>query len=90
MTQTPAASPNPFAAMILGAFGFVARLIVGVALVLVAGLVALLTFFAGLMLTAAALTLRSRRRRERPVPAVAEGEPVTLEAHRTARGWTVE
>jgi hypothetical protein len=60
-------------------------------LVIVAGMVAIMTAVAGLMLAAAALAMRfsqSRKMKAETVPS--KGEAVTLDARPTPRGWTVE
>ena len=74
------------------ALRLVATLGLGALIVLVAGMIALMTAFAGLMLAATALVMRYLAPRQpQPVPAKAsKGEPVTLNARRTPRGWTVE
>ena len=69
----------------------VARLFLAVMIVLAAGLVAVAAAIAGLFLAAAALLMRYTGGRARPKPARAGSpEAMTLEARRTARGWTVE
>ena len=46
---------------------------------------------AGLMLAGAALVMRFAGRRPMPAPrSPSEDEPMTLNARRTPRGWTVE
>jgi hypothetical protein len=71
--------------------GFVAQLLVGAVLIFVASLIAMITALAGLVLAAAALTLRyAAVRRPVAVPARVSDAPVTLQARRTPRGWTVE
>ncbi len=69
--------------------GFVAQVLIGAALIFIASFVAMLTAFAGLMLATAALMLRYAADR-RPVPIRVKDAPVTLQARRTPRGWTVE
>jgi hypothetical protein len=73
-----------------GFTGFLARIGIGLVLILVAGFVALFTAFLGLMLALAALVFRSSARRSAPVTTPDTGETLTLEARRTPRGWTVE
>ena len=56
-----------------------------------AGLFAVMTAIAGLILAGAALVMRFSGRRPTPAPrAPSEDEPLTLDARRTPRGWTVE
>jgi hypothetical protein len=63
----------------------------GLFLVCVAGLVAVITAFAGLMLAAAAVLVRFMAPpRGGAIPAEARDGAVTLNARRTPRGWTVE
>lgn len=71
--------------------GFATQVLVGAVLVFFASLIAMMTALAGLMLAAAALLLRyvSQRTPAR-IPARVEEAPVTLNARRTPRGWTVE
>ena len=69
------------------------QVMIGMMLVLTAGIVAVMTAIAGLMLGAAALVMRFAAGRQGPRRTAREqgpGEPVTLEARRTPRGWTVE
>jgi hypothetical protein len=85
----------------LRALGFTASLRAGVAVLVsvligamvlfVASLVAMMTAFAGLMLAGAALLLRFVNvRQPAPIPVRIKDAPVTLQARRTPRGWTVE
>jgi preprotein translocase subunit SecG len=91
MTQNPPSSSSGLTQVLRGMTGFVARVFVGVMLVMVAGFVALLTAFVGIALAAAALGLRfTGKRRQRAPSPQAETVPLTLEARRTPRGWTVE
>ncbi|WP_291043695.1 hypothetical protein [Hyphomonas sp.] len=69
--------------------GFVAQLLIGALLIFVASAVAMMTAFAGLMIAGAALLLRYAAVRQ-PVPVRVKDAPVTLQARRTPRGWTVE
>lgn len=68
------------------------KVFLAVMIVLAAGLLAVATAIAGLFLATAAIVIRlTGARRKRPAAAASQsGEAVTLEAHRTARGWTVE
>lgn len=67
------------------------QFLAGLFLVCVAGLVAIITAFAGLMLAAAALLVRFMAPpRGAAIPAEAREGTVTLNARRTPRGWTVE
>lgn len=91
--ETPLAPPpSGFTSAVRATAGFLAQVMIGVMLVAAAGLVAVMTAFAGLMLGAAALVMRFASMRA-PAAAVtgpvSEG-PVTLNARRTPRGWTVE
>ena len=64
---------------------------IGMMLVLTAGIVAVMTAIAGVLLGAAALVMRfAGARRTRRQAEDAGEETVTLEARRTPRGWTVE
>jgi hypothetical protein len=92
MVQTPQSQAAPgLLASLRDGLGLVAKLLIGALLIFVASLVAMMTAFAGLMLAAAALVLRYVAvRRHAPVPAQMAGQPVTLQARRTPRGWTVE
>ncbi|MFN4225830.1 MAG: hypothetical protein ACK4HR_05890 [Hyphomonas sp.] len=71
--------------------GFATQVLVGAVLVFFASLIAMMTAVAGLMLAAAALLLRfvALRRPGRLGPRL-QDVPVTLNARRTPRGWTVE
>ena len=71
------------------------RLLVGGLFILGAGIVALATAFIGVLLAFAALILRFTRggntaRHRAPQHNKTNGDGFTLEARRTARGWTVE
>lgn len=70
-------------------FGFTASVLIGALLICVASFVAMMTALAGLMIAAAALMLRYVAR-PAPVPVRIKDAPVTLQARRTPRGWTVE
>lgn len=89
-TLPPPRMPGLLASFRAG-LGFVAQLLVGAVLIFVASLIAMLTALAGVVLAAAALTLRyAAVRRPVPVPVRVKDAPVTLQARRTPRGWTVE
>tara|TARA_R110002124_G_scaffold161393_3_gene328665 strand:- start:931 stop:1209 length:279 start_codon:yes stop_codon:yes gene_type:complete len=67
------------------------QVMIGMLLVAAAGLFAVMTAIAGLILAGAALVMRFSGRRPTPAPrAPSEDEPLTLDARRTPRGWTVE
>lgn len=72
----------------------VGKVFLAVMIVLAAGLLAVATAVAGLFLATAAIVIRltgARRHRAAKATAGADsGDTVTLEAHRTAHGWTVE
>ena len=92
MTRT---APHPhgfdFAGTLRGGIALIVQVVIGMMLVMTAGIVAVMTAMAGLLLGAAALVMRfAGGRRMRPVHDVGAGETVTLEARRTPRGWTVE
>ena len=90
MEQTlPPSRTFSLLASLRAGFGFFVQVMIGAVLIFVASLVAMMTAFAGLMLAAAALVLRYAAVR-RPVPARVNDAPVTLQARRTPRGWTVE
>ena len=92
MTQT---APHPagfdFAAALRAGLALFLQVMIGMMLVLTAGIVAVMTAIAGVLIGTAALVMRfagGRRGRRRAEEA---GEAtMTLEAHRTPRGWTVE
>ncbi|WP_027836896.1 hypothetical protein [Hyphomonas sp.] len=92
MTQTASSSgrfqiPDALA----GAISLTAQLCIGLLLVLFAGMLAVMTAFAGVLLGAAALVMRfAGRRRAHARSASGPDAPLTLEARRTPRGWTVE
>lgn len=83
--------PGVFASLRAG-LGFATQVLVGAVLVFFASLIAMMTALAGLMLAAAALLLRyvAQRRPAAVRPAHVEDAPITLNARRTPRGWTVE
>jgi hypothetical protein len=84
----PSRSPGLLASLRAG-LGFVAQLLIGALLIFVASAVAMMTAFAGLMIAGAALLLRYAAVRQ-PIPVRVKDAPVTLQARRTPRGWTVE
>ena len=72
-------------------FALMVQVMIGMVLVLTAGIVAVMTAIAGVLLGSAALVMRfADGRRARPVREPSGKEPITLEARRTPRGWTVE
>ncbi len=92
MTQT---APHPagfdFSAALRAGLALILQVMIGMMLVLTAGIVAVMTAIAGVMLGAAALVMRfAGGRRTRRQADDTGKEPVTLEARRTPRGWTVE
>ena len=67
------------------------QVVIGMMLVLTAGIVAVMTAIAGVLLGAAALVMRfAGARHVHRSQDEDRGEPITLEARRTPRGWTVE
>jgi len=93
MTRT-ASHPNGFnfSGALRGSLALLIQVAIGMMLVVAAGIVALMTAIAGLMLGAAALVMRfaAGGRRTRRDHEAAGSESMTLEARRTPRGWTVE
>ncbi len=93
-TQTRPAGAEFFAA--LPAFfqrtmGVLARLTIGMLIVLIAGLIALMTALIGLMVAGVALVMRfASPRIMGRTHTTPPAETITLEARRTPRGWTVE
>ncbi len=92
MTQT---ASGPFRFDFSGALrrglALLASLVIGMMLVLTAGVVAVMTAIAGLLLAAAALVMRFVGQRPAPMGSAPDAaETITLEARRTPRGWTVE
>lgn len=89
--RTARALPGLFASLRAG-LGFATQVLVGAVIVFFASLIAMITALAGLMLAAAALLLRyvALRQPARMRPAPVDDAPVTLQARRTPRGWTVE
>ena len=93
MTRTaPHPSGFDFTAALRGSLALLVQVVIGMMLVLTAGIVAVMTAIAGVLLGAAALVMRfaGGGRRMRPSHTASASEPVTLEARRTPRGWTVE
>ncbi len=89
-TLPPSRSPGLLASLRAG-LGVAAQLFVGALLIFVASVVAMMTAFAGLMIAGAALLLRyAAVRQPAPIPVRVKDAPVTLQARRTPRGWTVE
>jgi hypothetical protein len=88
---SPPSSLSGLVASLKASSSFAAKVIAGAVLIFAAGLVAMLTAFAGLMLAGTALLLRYVAvRRPQPIPARVKDQPITLQARRTPRGWTVE
>ena len=89
-TLPPNRTPGVLASLRTG-LGFATQVLIGAMLIFVASLVAMMTALAGLMLAGAALVLRyAAVRQPQPVPVRVKYAPVTLQARRTPRGWTVE
>ena len=80
-----------FSGALRASLALAVQVVIGMMLVLTAGIVAVMTAIAGVLLGAAALVMRfaGGRRMHRSTEDV-RGEPITLEARRTPRGWTVE
>ncbi|MFN4024815.1 MAG: hypothetical protein ACK4MQ_08280 [Hyphomonas sp.] len=90
MVQTHASPQTSFVTAFRAGAALMAQLLVGLLLILVAGMVALITALAGVALAAAALAMRFAALRASSETATGRGDGVTLEARRTPRGWTVE
>lgn len=96
MTQTHTRLDTHSAASRAGLFARqitsgIAKLTLAAMIVMAAGLVAMMTAIAGLMIAGVALVMRfTAPRRELQPVRVRETEGVTLNARRTPRGWTVE
>lgn len=88
-TLPPTRTPGLLASL-RASLVFVAQLLVGAILIFVASFIAMMTAFAGLVLASAALVLRYVVRQPAPIPVRVKDAPVTLQARRTPRGWTVE
>ena len=71
--------------------GILAQIIAGVMLVILAGVFAIATAFAGVLLAVLAVVMRfaGAKRRQADEPQDQPGV-ITLNARRTPRGWTVE
>ncbi len=92
MTETsPAPRRTDILALASAAGRTTAQLFIAVLLIATASTVAIVTALAGLLLAAAALMLRFIAPARRTlVPAHVDEGPMTLQARRTPRGWTVE
>ena len=94
MTQTAQHNSGfDFANALRGSLSLLVQVVIGLMLVLTAGIVAVMTAIAGVLLGAAALVMRfaaGGHPRSRTARDDRHSEPVTLEARRTPRGWTVE
>ena len=93
MTQTAHHNSGfDFASALRGSLSLLVQVMIGLMLVLTAGIVAVMTAIAGVLLGAAALVMRFAAGGQPPRASrhEHESEPVTLEARRTPRGWTVE
>ena len=87
----PPSRPSGLLASLRAGLSVCAQLIIGAMLIFMASLVAMMTALAGLMLAGAALVLRyAAVRQPAPIPVRVKDTPVTLQARRTPRGWTVE
>lgn len=83
--------PFTLAGAARGGIALFIQVMIGMVLLAAAGMFAVMTAFAGLILAGAALVMRFAGARSAPVMRPRSGsEPVTLEARRTPRGWTVE
>tara|TARA_R110001606_G_scaffold11181_1_gene48388 strand:- start:331 stop:609 length:279 start_codon:yes stop_codon:yes gene_type:complete len=83
--------PFTLASAARGGIALFIQVMIGMVLLAAAGMFAVMTAFAGLILAGAALVMRFAGARSTPVMRPRSGtEPVTLEARRTPRGWTVE
>lgn len=97
LNQTNPAGANPFGAFadtLRDMLAFVAKVALAGLLIVAAGILAVLTAFAGLAIAGIALLMRFIGRapsRKRPAQTDwSDPHNVTLEAHRTQHGWTVE
>ncbi|MEL6420609.1 MAG: hypothetical protein AAFY43_02185 [Pseudomonadota bacterium] len=68
----------------------IARVFLAALIVVAAGAIAVTTAIIGLLIGAAALTLRFAVGGRKPRRTAPQTDPMTLDAHRTPRGWTVE
>ncbi|KDA04426.1 hypothetical protein [Hyphomonas oceanitis] len=83
--------PFTLASAARGGMALFIQVMIGMVLLAAAGMFAVMTAFAGLILAGAALVMRFAGARSTPTMRPrTEGEPLTLEARRTPRGWTVE
>ncbi len=83
--------PFNFAGAARGGIALFIQVMIGMLLLAAAGMFAVMTAFAGLILAGAALIMRFAGARSAPAMRPhADSEPMTLEARRTPRGWTVE
>jgi hypothetical protein len=74
-----------------GGISLFIQVMIGMLLVAAAGIFAVMTAMAGLLLAASALVMRFVGRHQAPAATPrADVEPITLNARRTPRGWTVE
>lgn len=97
MTAThsaPLGFPDNLYALLRGMGNFIAKGILAIAIIFMAGLIAVATAAAGIALAAFALILRmsgsNAGERGTRYEEAAENGTVTLEAKKTPRGWTVE
>lgn len=82
---------NALSVFLQQAMGVLARLMIGVLIILIAGLVALMTALIGLMVAGAAVVMRfAGPRMMAKARATQPADTITLEARRTPRGWTAE
>ena len=81
-----------FSGALRASLALLVQVVIGMMLVLTAGIVAVMTAVAGVLLGAAALVMRfaGGSHRRAPHSDADRNEPITLEARRTPRGWTVE
>ena len=74
-----------------GGIALFIQVLIGMLLVAAAGIFAVMTAIAGLILAGAALVMRFSGGRSTPaVRPHSDDEPMTLNARRTPRGWSVE
>ncbi|MEO1643295.1 MAG: hypothetical protein AAFR74_08165 [Pseudomonadota bacterium] len=92
-TQT---NPNNFMISLINglkqALTWFAKGLIALALVVLAGMLAVMTAIAGMVIASAALLigLAGSKRRTEDYTVREDGEGLTLEARKTPRGWTVE
>lgn len=83
--------PFNFAGAARGGIALFIQVMIGMLLLAAAGMFAVMTAFAGLILAGAALVMRFAGARRKPtLRPQPDGEPLTLDARRTPHGWTVE